>query len=76
MVRRSPECRMDSRARLSPKYMKNRNIHQYMRTSVIFLSEAYLNRSMKLYYLTCFLSSTTRSTITLMMSWQRALYLR
>lgn len=48
----SPECRIDYNAKFKPKYMKNRNIHQYISTRVYFLREGYLNKSIKLYYLT------------------------
>lgn len=54
-VSNTPECKMDYRARLSPKYMKNLNIHQYIRTSVILRKDGYLNKSKKLYYLLRFL---------------------
>lgn len=67
-VRRSPECRIDYNAKLRPKYMKNLNIHQYMRTRVTFLREGYLKRSRKLYYLATFFVSMIPPTKNFMVS--------
>lgn len=53
-VSSTPECNIDYKAKLRPKYMKNLNIHQYIKTRVILRNEGYLNRSRKLYYLLCF----------------------
>jgi hypothetical protein len=39
IVSKRPECKIDYRAKLRPKYIKNLNIHQYINTKVIFLSE-------------------------------------
>lgn len=53
-VKNRPDLKMDYNAKLSPKYIKNRNIHQYMRTSVILLRDRNLNKSKKLYSLLFF----------------------
>ena len=76
MVRSRPECRMDSRARLRPKYMKKRNIHQYIRMRVTFLREENLKRSRKLYSFTLILGSITLATRNCKVSAYRVPYFR
>jgi hypothetical protein len=62
IVSNTPECKIDYKAKLRPKYIKNLNIHQYINTKVIFLSESYLKRCKKLYYFIYFLTLNASDT--------------
>lgn len=47
-VKYNPDFSIDSRAKFNPKYMKNLNVHQYIRIKVIFRIDLYVNRCQKL----------------------------
>lgn len=62
IVRSRPECKIDSNAKLRPKYIKNLKIHQYIRIRVYFRRDLNLKRSKKLYSLAFFFASMTPVT--------------
>ncbi len=48
-VKYKPDLKIDYNAKFKPKYMKNLNIHQYIKVKVIFLIDLYFIKSAKLY---------------------------